>query len=65
MRYYIKDIGIHWVHLGRKQKATGFVYIKGSPYCDTEVSSQIRSCLHGATINADPKIGGGGNLGLY
>ena len=40
-RYYIKDTRKRRVHSGRKQKATGFVYLKGSPYRDDEGSSQI------------------------
>ena len=43
---------------GRKRKATGFVYLQGSPYCDAEGSSQVRSCLHDAIINSSPRIGG-------
>ena len=38
--------------------ATGFVYLKGSTYRDSEGSSQIRSRLHDAIINAAQRIGG-------
>ena len=41
---------------GRKRSATGFVYLKCSPYIDSEGSSHLRSCLHDAIINADPII---------
>ena len=44
---------------GRKQKATGYVLITGSPYCDAEGSPHHRLCLHDAIINAAPRIGGG------
>ena len=37
--------------------ATGFVFLKDSPYSDAEGSSQIRSCLHDAINNATPRIG--------
>ena len=33
---YIKDTRIHWTYSGRKWKATGFVYLKGSPYRESE-----------------------------
>ena len=58
-KYYIKDTSIHWVYSGRKLKCTGSVYFKGSPYRDAEGSSQLRSCLHYAIVNAYPRIGGG------
>ena len=53
----IKDTRIRQIYLGRKLKATGYVYITGSPYCDAEGLSHIRSCLH-AIINAAPRIRG-------
>ena len=40
-----------------KNKYHRFVYLKGSPYRGAEVSSQLRSCLHDATIDAAPRIG--------
>ena len=55
---YIKDTRIRWTYSGRKQRATCYVYPKGSPYHDAEGSSQLRSCLHDAIINAAPRIGG-------
>ena len=55
---YIKDTRIHWKHLGRKRKATGYVLITGSPYLDAEGLSQLRLCLHDAIINAATRIGG-------
>ena len=33
------------------------MYIQGSPYRDTEGSSQLRSCLHDVIVNAAPRIG--------
>ena len=39
---YIKDTRIHWKYSGRKQKATGYVYITGSPYRYDEGLSQLR-----------------------
>ena len=33
---YIKDTRIHWTYSGRKRKATGYVYITGSPYSYAE-----------------------------
>ena len=45
------------MYSGREKKATGFVYIRGSPYRDAKVSSQLRECLHAAIINAAPIIG--------
>ena len=63
-RDYIKDTRIHWVHSGRKRKATGFVYLKGSPYRDTEWQSQLKLCLHDGIINAAPIIGGSLKIGI-
>ena len=64
--YYIKDTRIHRTYSGRKRKATGYVLLTGSPYRDAEVSSQLRSCLHDAIINAYHRIGGGiDQLELY
>ena len=57
---YIKDTRIRRTYSGRKRKATGYVLLTGSPYCDAEGYSQHRSCLHDDIINAAPKIGGGG-----
>ena len=56
---YIRDTRISRTYSGRKIKATGYVYITGSPYRDTEGSSQLISCLNDAIINAAPIIGGG------
>ena len=56
-REYIKDTRIRRVYSGRKQKATGFVYLQGSPYRDSEGSSQLISCLNYAIINVAPIIG--------
>ena len=54
---YIKYAIIQRVYSGIKLKATGFVYLRGSPYSDTEESSQFRSCLHDTIINAATIIG--------
>ena len=54
---YIKDTRIRWTYSGRK-KATGYVYITGSPNRDAEGLSQQISCLHDEIINASPGIGG-------
>ena len=54
---YIKDTRIRRKYPGRKQRATGYVYLKVSSYCDAEGSSQLRSCLHDAIIHASPIIG--------
>ena len=54
---YIKDTRISWTHSGRKRRATGHVLLTGSPYCDAEGYLQIRSCIHDAIINADPRLG--------
>ena len=56
---YIKDTRIRRTYSGRKRKAKCYVLITGSPYRDAEGSSQFRSCLHDAIINAAPIIGGG------
>ena len=54
------------MHSGRKLKATGFVYLKGSTYRDAEGSSQLISCLHDAIINYAPRmVGGVEKLELY
>ena len=59
MKYkYIKDTRIRRTYSGRKRKATGYVYITGSPYLDAEGLSQLRSYLHDAIINSAPIIGG-------
>ena len=55
---YIKDTRIHQTYSGRKQKATCYVLITGSPYRDSEGSSLNISCLHDAISNAAPRIGG-------
>ena len=55
---YIKDTRIRWTYSGRKRRATGYVYLNGSPYRDAEGLSQLRLCLHDAIINASPIIGG-------
>ena len=48
---------IQWsIYTGRKHKATGFVFIQGSPYCDAEGSSEIIVCLYDSGINATPII---------
>ena len=49
---------MHWEYPGRKQKATGFFNLKGSPYRDDKGFSQLISYLHGAIINAVPRMGG-------
>ena len=49
---------MRWKYSGRKQRATGYAYINGSLYCDAIGSSQLRSCLHDAIINAAPIIRG-------
>ena len=56
---FIKDTRTRPTYSGRKQKATGCLLITGSPYCDDEGSSHLRSCLRDAIINAAPRIGGG------
>ena len=61
---YIKDKRIRWTYSGKKQMETGYVYLNGSPYCDIEVLSQLRSCLHDTIINSTPIIGGGGLTNL-
>ena len=55
---YIKDTRIRRTYSGRKQRATSYVYLNGSPYRDAKGSSQPRSCLHDAIINAALRIGG-------
>ena len=54
---YIKDTRKSLTYSRRKQKATGYVYITGSPYRDAKGLSQLRSCLHDVIINAAPRIG--------
>ena len=58
--YFIKYTRICRTYSGRKLRAASFVYLQGSPYRDAEGSTQIRSCLHDAIIDAAPRIGGGG-----
>ena len=55
---YIKDTILLLTYLGRKRRATRYVYLDGSPYRDAEGSSHIRSCLRDAIINTAPRIGG-------
>ena len=55
---YIKYTRIRRTYSVRKLNATGYDYIAGSPSCDAEGLSKLRSCLHDAIINADPRIGG-------
>ena len=55
--YYIKDKRIRRTYSGRKRRATGYLYLKYSPYRDAEGFSQLRSCIHDAIINAAPIIG--------
>ena len=54
---YIKDTRIRQTCSGRKQKATCYILLTGSPYRDAEGSSQVRSCLHDSIINSAPIIG--------
>ena len=54
---YIKDTRISRTYSGRKRKATGYVLLTGSPYRDAEGSSQPRSFVHDAIINAAQRIG--------
>ena len=39
-------------------------HLNGSPYRDTEGSSNIRSCLHDAINNSAPIIGGKIQIGI-
>ena len=55
---YIKYTRILQMYSGRKQRETSFAYLKVSPYCDDDGSSQLRYCLHDAIINYVPIIGG-------
>ena len=55
---FIKDTRICWTYPIIKQRATGCLYLKGSPYRDAEGFSQIRLCLHDANLNSAPRIGG-------
>ena len=48
---------MRWTYSGRKLRATGYEYIIGSPYRDAEGLSHLRSCLHDAITNTDPRIG--------
>ena len=54
---HIKYTRIRRMYLERKRKATGFVYLKGSPYRDDKGSSQIRSYLNDEIISAAPIVG--------
>ena len=54
---YLRYTRIRRSDSGRKRKATGYVLLTGSPYCDYEGSSQLISCLHDAIINSAPRIG--------
>ena len=54
---YVPDTRMRWTYSVRKRKATGYVYLNGPPYRDAEGSSQLRSCIHDAIINAAPRIG--------
>ena len=36
------------------------MYLKGLPYCDAEVSQNLRSCLHYERINSSPRTGENG-----
>ena len=56
-RDYIIDTRICWEYSVIKQKAIGFVYLQGSPYCDAKGLSQLRSCLHDAILNPAQRIG--------
>ena len=49
---------IRRAYSGIKQKATGFVYLKGSPSKDTEGSSHIISWIHDTIINYAQILGG-------
>ena len=55
---YIKDTRIRRKYSGRKRNATGYDYITGSSYRDSEGLSNQTLCLHDAIINAAPRIGG-------
>ena len=49
---------MRWEYPGRKQKATGFFNLKGSPYRDDKGFSQLISYIHGESNNADLGMGG-------
>ena len=55
---YVKYTRIRWENSRGKQRATGCIYLEGSPFHYAEVSSQLRSCTYDAIINAALRIGG-------
>ena len=55
---YITNTRIRPTYSGRKRRATGYVYLNGSPYRDDEGLSQLKFCLHDVIINASPRKGG-------
>ena len=40
-----------------KIKSTGYTYLPGSQYCESEGHLKLRPCLHESVINSAPSIG--------
>ena len=63
---YVRICTVYSKVLKQHTQHAFFYVLTGSPYRDAEVSSQLRSCLHDAIINAYHRIGGGiDQLELY
>ena len=41
-------------NFGRKVKSTGYIYLPGSKYCESEGRLNLISCLQDAVINSAP-----------
>ena len=54
---YDRDRKIARDNFGRKRKSTGFIYLPGSKFRESEGHLTIRLCLQYAVINFAPRIG--------
>ena len=44
-------------NFGRKTKSSGFIYPRGSKFCESEGHFMMRSCLQDSVITSAPRIG--------
>ena len=44
-------------NFGKKRKSTGFIYLPGSEFRESEGNLSMRSCLQDTVINSAPRIG--------
>ena len=52
-----RDRKITKINFGRKRESTGYIYLPGSKYHESEVHLNLRSCLQYSVINYTPRVG--------